>query len=303
MFLERQPLWRWIAVVALVVSNAVASPTARGQSGPAATEGAAPSILAAPPRSWAVDAAANELVALHHPGSYLRYRMHVIDEKGDQTRDLIESKDGSVARLILRDGRPLTDAEDKAEQQRLNNMIASPSDFARHIKNDASGRRIADQMVRLMPDAMLFSYTPGQPQTGRNGDALEVVLDYMPNPQFKPPSTTAEALTGLEGRMWIDAKSHYLVRMEGTVFRGINFGWGMLAHIYPGGKLVLEQADAGGGRWIFTHFTEEVNVRALLVKTMNVREEVETSSFQTLPGPMSYQDAIHLLLNTPLPGR
>jgi hypothetical protein len=132
---------------------------------------------------------------------------------------------------------------------------------------------------------------------------LEVVLDYKPNPDFKPPTTTAEALTGIQGRAWIDANNHHLVRMEGAVFRPINFGWGMVARIYPGGKLVLEQADAGNGRWIFTHFTEDVTVRALMVKTMNVHETVEASSFQTLPGPISYQDAIHLLLNTPLPGR
>src|SRR5580704_12742908 len=51
------------------------------------------------PRSWAVDAVANELLVLNHPGSYLRYRMHIHDEKGDQVRDVIESKDGTVARL------------------------------------------------------------------------------------------------------------------------------------------------------------------------------------------------------------
>lgn len=290
-----------------MVSNVVAGVPAWGQSGPGGKEGGteetASSLLAVAPRSWAVDAAAHELVALHHNGSYLRYRMHVIDEKGDQTRDIIESRDGSVARLIQRNGRPLTDAENKAEQQRLNDMLASPSGFARHIRNDATGRKIADQLIRLMPDAMLYSYTPGQPQSGRNNGALEVVLDYKPNPAFKPPTTTAEALTGLEGRMWVDAKNRHVVRMEGSVFRGVNFGWGMLAHIYSGGRLVLEQTDAGGGRWIFTHFTEDVSVRALMVKTMNVHENVEASSFQTLPSPMSYQDAIHLLLNTPLPGR
>ena len=57
--------------------------------------------------------------------------MHVVDEKGDQTRDVIESKDGSVARLILKNGQPLPDALDKAERQRLNDMIASPPAFAK----------------------------------------------------------------------------------------------------------------------------------------------------------------------------
>jgi hypothetical protein len=148
---------------------------------------------------------------------------------------------------------------------------------------------------------MIYSYTPGQPQTGKNGGALEVVLDYKPNPKFSPPSTAAQALTGLEGRVWIDAKSHQLVRMEGTIFRAVNFGWGMLAHIYPGGHLVLEQTNAGDNRWIFTQFKEDVSVRALMVKTINVHTNIEAGSFQTLPSPISYQNAVRMLLDTPLP--
>ncbi len=226
--------------------------------------------------------------------------MHVTDSKGDQVRDVIESKDGSVARLILKDGRPLTDDEDKAERQRLNDMIASPSDYFKHVKNDGEGRKLADQMIRLMPEAMTYTYVPGQPQTGRKG-GVEVVLDYKPNSKFSPPSTPAQALTGLEGRVWIDARSHQVVRMEGTIFRAVNFGWGMLAHIYPGGHLVLQQENAGGNRWIFTKFNEDVSVRALMVKTIHVHSDVEAAAFQTLPGPIGYQDAIRMLLDTPLP--
>lgn len=259
--------------------------------------------LDVPPRSWVVDVVQNELTALHHPNSYLRFRMHIVDAKGDRVRDVIESKDGSVARMILKDGRPLTDDEDKDERKRLNDMLASPDEFAKHIKDDASGKKLADQLMRLMPDAMIYSYTPGQPQTGKNRGALEVVIDYKPNPKFSPPITAAEALTGLQGRVWVDAESHHLIRMEGTVFRAVNFGWGMLAHIYPGGQLSLEQTDVGNNRWIFTHFHEDIKIRALMLKTLHIHSEVEAGSFQTLPGPMSYQDAIRVLLNTPLPSK
>jgi len=275
---------------------------ARTQNAASLSESAGGSLLSIPPRTWAVDAAANELLALHHKGSYLRYRMHAVNEKGDQVRDIIESKDGTVARLILRDGKPLTPEQDSAERQRLNDMIASPSAFAKHIRNGESDRKIADQIVPLMPDAMIYSYTPGQPQTGTNAGATEIVLDYKPNPAFVAPNTEAEALSGLEGRMWIDAKTHYLVRMEGTIFRPVNLGWGLLAHIFPGGKLAMNQTDAGGNRWIFTTFSMQLSVRALMVKTLNVQSHVEASAYQTLP-PMDYQDAVRLLLDTPLPNR
>ncbi len=257
--------------------------------------------MSQPPRAWVVAVVNNELNALNHKGSYLRYHMHVMDAKGDQLRDVIESKDGSVARLIMRSGRPLTPEEDKAEQDRLQAMLDAPSSFAKHMKNDAQERKTADDLIRLMPDAMLYSYVPGQPQAPNGGGSTQIVLDYKPNPHFSPPTTISEALQGLRGRIWIDSQSKQLVRMEGEVFQSVNFGWGLVAHIYPGGKLLLEQTSAGGGRWIFSHFVENVAVRALMVKTVKVHEDVYASDFQTLPGPMSYQDAVHLLLNTPLP--
>jgi hypothetical protein len=280
----------------LLLLIAMAGSASRAQSiDPAGT-----SLLSAPPRTWVVDAAANELVALHHKDSYLRYRMETVNEKGAQARDVIESKDGTVARLILKDGKPLTPEQDGGERQRLNDMVASPAAYAKHVKNGESEKTMADKLVPLMADAMIYTYTPGQPQTGKNGGALEIVLDYKPNPKFNPPNTEAQALTGLEGRVWIDAKTRYVVRMEGTITRGVNFGWGMLAHIYPGGKLVLDQANAGGNRWIFTDFFMQLNVRALMVKTLNIRSSAKASGYQVL-GPMSYQDAVHLLLATPLP--
>ncbi|HUZ95724.1 MAG TPA: hypothetical protein VMU57_12515, partial [Edaphobacter sp.] len=290
---------RRLRVGVLGLCVCLAGSWAAAQSVSANQLGNSTNLLDEPPRSWVVAASANELIALHHPNSYLRYRMHVIDSKGDQVRDVIESKDGSVARLILKDGRPLTEDEDKAERQRLNDMIASPSDYFKHVKNDGEGRKLADQMIRLMPDAMIYTYVPGQPQTGRNR-SVEVVLDYKPNPKFSPPSTPAQALTGLEGRVWIDAKSHQVIRMEGTIFRAVNFGWGILAHIYPGGHLVLEQESAGGNRWIFTKFNENLSVRALMVKTIHVQTNVEAGSFQTLPAPIPYKDAVRMLLDTPL---
>jgi hypothetical protein len=263
---------------------------------------ASASLLSIPPRSWAADAAANELLALHHKGSYLRYRMETVNEKGDQVRDVVESRDGTVARLILKEGKPLTAEQDQWEKQRLNDMIASPAGYAKHVKNGESEKKMADTLVPLMADAMLYTYTPGQPQTGKNAGALEIVLDYEPNPKWDPPSTEAQALTGLKGRVWIDAKTRYVVRMEGTIFRGVNFGWGMLAHIYPGGKVVMEQSSVGDNRWIFTNFSMQLTVRALLVKTLNIHSTAKASDFQTL-GPISYQDAIHTLLATQLPNR
>ena len=255
--------------------------------------------MARAPRDWAVQTAANEVAILRHKDSFLRYRMHVLDSKGDQTRDVIESKDGTVARLILRDGKPLTADEDAAERARLEELASSPAAFSKHIKNEDSGKKLADDLIRMMPDAMLYSYVPEQPPSAPRHSG-EVVLDYHPNPNWTPPSTPSAALTGLEGRMWIDTNTGQMVRMEGHIFKPVNFAWGMLARINPGGNLLLEQTDAGGGRWIYTHFIQQVSFRALMVKQIAVHTEVNASAYQVI-APMTYQKAIQTLLATPLP--
>ncbi len=257
--------------------------------------------LSIPARQWAADAAANELKVLDYHAPYLRYRIHVKDSKGDQLRDIVESRDGAVARLIQRDGRPLTAEEDSAERQRLQSMLDSPADFARHIRGDTTGKKTAVEVIKQVPDAMLFTYVPGQPQREhlRPGSPPEVVIDFEPNPAFHSPTMAGDALTGLKGRAWIDPRTHFLTRMEGHIFQAVSMGL-VLAKIYPGGELLFEQAEVVPNRWLFTHFAEHLNIRALMVKTMKQNSDLEGSQHTEVP-PMSYQDAIHTLLATPLP--
>lgn len=266
------------------------------------------SPLAAPARSWAVDCANNEVLVVQHPGSYLRYRFHQVTEKGDQLRDQIETPDGTFARLIERDGRPLTADEDAAERARLNDLLASPSSFARHTHREQEGKDMGVRLLKLMPDSMLWSYTPGQPpDPGQSSsqpstDAPLVVLDFKPNPQWSPPDMESEFLTGLEGRVWIDTRTRRLVHLEANLFRAVNIGFGMVAHIYPGGAVTLDQnpVPTAPQRFMVDHIAEQFTVRALMFKTVKQSLLYDSANIQPVP-PMPYQQAIKLLLDTPLP--
>ena len=270
------------------------------------------STASLPARAWAVDCAKNEVLVIQHPDSYLRYRLHEVSDKGEQLRDQIETPDGSVARLIERDGRPLTPDEDAAERDRLNNLLTSPATFAHHIKNEQANKKMGIDLLQLMPDAMLWSYAPNQPQLpgqppnrpdAQPSDAPPlVVLDFKPNPKWSPPTMPSEALTGLEGRVWIDPRTRRMVRLEGDIFQPVNVGLGMLGHLYPGGKVLLEQANAGGQRWIVEHIDMQFALRVLMVKTvkLHTRYDAPPANFQPVP-PMTYQQAIKTLLDTPLP--
>jgi hypothetical protein len=267
----------------------------------AQTPGGAPDPATSPPRSWIEAAALNEQHIIDDDGSFpLRYRMRKVDARNDTTRDIIESRQGSVARLVQRNGQPLTAAEDAAERERLKAMLGSPSAFIKHHKRDEAARGYSLQLVREVPRAMIFTYAPGQPQRP-NFSGPQIVLDFKPDPHYHPPTLICQALTGLEGRLWIDRKSLRVLRIEGRVIKPVDFGWGMLARIYPGGTVEFEQANAGGDRWAYSHLREDITIREIMVKTVQQRAQMDAADFQLLPTPVDYQEAIRILLATPIP--
>jgi hypothetical protein len=262
-----------------------------------------PSVATTPsgtPKSWIEAAVANELLIINdNGGTPLRYRIRKIDVKGDTTRVQIESRQGDVARLIERNGHAITAAEDAAERERLNAILASPSDFLHHHKRDNATRSDVNQLVRLLPTAMIYSFTPGQPQPA--GAAPQIVIDFRSDPNFKPPTMLSESLTGIEGRMWIDAATRRVTRIEGHFLKTVNFGFGIVARIFPGGTIELEQTNAGGDRWVYSHLVEHLTVRAMMVKTIPENSQMTASDFHLLPAPIDFQDAVRQLLAMPIP--
>lgn len=253
---------------------------------------------------WARAAAENEVKIVRYNSPYLRYRIHKVDGKGDQTRDVIQSKDGAVARLIASSDKPLTREQDAAERSRLQAMIDSPHEFARHIKEEVSGKKTAVDLLGMMPQAMIYNFAPGQPQraeaVARPNAMKEIVLDFKPNPAWRAPTLASDALTGLDGRVWIDPETRVVMRMEGRVVQPMNFGWGMLAHIYPGGTVTVEQVALPAHRFMISHFVENVTVRAMMVKTIKVHADIHVSAFTPI-SELTYQQAIQILLATPVP--
>jgi hypothetical protein len=255
-------------------------------------------LPAGTPQSWAQDAITNEIKVIESSDKVpLRYRQRRVGSKGDMTREIIASRDGNVGRLVERDGQPITAAEDADERERLNDLISSPDDFYRHHRKDLETRDSVIKVVGLMPEAMLYSYALGQPQL--KGSQGEVVLDFHPNPSFHPPTMFAECLTGLEGRVWIDPRTRTLTRIEARVLRPVNMGFGILAKIYPGGTLALDQVNVGD-HWMYSHLDEHVTARVLMVKNYPENTVITSWDFRPMPSLLSYQDSIRALLAIPV---
>ena len=270
------------------------------QAWPATPDGAPP-LPQGTPRSWAelaVNCEVGIIDGTDRPP--LRYLQRKVDAKGDVTREIIESKDGNVARLVERDGEPITAAEDAAERDRLNGDIALPGQFMKHRRRDGELRADVVQLMRLLPQAMSNIFTPGQPQL-KDVEGRQVVLDFHPDPAFHPPTMFADVLTGFDGRVWIDAQSHCVRRIQGHVLKPVNIGFGFVVKLFPGGTLKLEQKPTVDGRWVYSQMEEHLTARVLLVKTIPENAAITSWDFRPMASLLPYQDAIRLLLATPVP--
>jgi hypothetical protein len=272
---------------------------AHGQAGSVVAQ-SQPALPSGTPNSWVEAAVRNELAMIQDENHPIRYLTRKVDRKGDFTREVIESVQGNVARLIQRDGKPITAAEDTAERSRLNEILTSPNDFLKHQQREGAGRDYATQLIKLLPQAGLYTYAPGQPQPP-GATSPQVVIDFQPNPAFHPPTMIAELLTGLKGRTWIDARTGTMTRIEGDVLRPVNFGWGLVARVYPGGHIEFEQTLVEGKRWTYSHLDINVTVREIMFRTVNDKTKWSGWNFQLLPSPLSYQDAVHALLARQIP--
>ncbi len=257
--------------------------------------------LSLPPVQWAAVAAANEEhIVNYDTASPLRYRVRRIDAKGEVLREIFESTQGSVARLLERNGQALTTDEDGAERQRLQGILDSPDSFLRRAHREEGSKGYATELLRSMSKAMLWSYTPGQPQLP-NAPGLAVVLDFKPDPSFHPPSLITETLTGVAGRVWVDGDSHCVTRIEGRILHPVDFGWGgVLARVKEGGTVELDQRRASDRRWLYAHLVERLSIREVLIHTVEEDVEMTASDVEALPGPLSYREAIGRLLAIPV---
>src|ERR1700721_4445232 len=140
------------------------------------------------------DASWNELHS-KAPGRSFRYRQHKVDPKGSVVKQIVETKDGDVARLIEKDGKPLPPDEEQAELNRLNNLLEPPEIQEHRHKKEQEDSARGDEMVRMLPDAFLFTYK-GMVE-GPNGPCYQ--LEFRPHPAFTPPDREGQVYDGMLG--------------------------------------------------------------------------------------------------------
>jgi hypothetical protein len=241
-------------------------------------------------------ALANELNAAQEtsqePSHPMRYRLRKTSPRLTSTKEIVETRDGEVARLISIGDKPLCATDEANEEARLNALLGDPARQRRRqqAEDDDAGRVL--KVLRALPSAFVFQDAgPGEGPTGK----VEK-FTFRPNPAFNPPDIETEVLPAMSGEIWIDPVHLRVARLEGHLQQDVNFGWGILGRLNKGGWIVIEQADIGESQWRTVRFEMQMSGRVLFKNRVFDTTEEQTN-YAPLPAGMSYQKGIEMLLS------
>lgn len=239
-------------------------------------------------------ALATELRASQDASHPMRYRLRRASPRLTTTKEIVETRDGDVARLIQISDQPLSWADEQREEARLNELYSDPGRQRHRKQSEEADTGIVLKLLRMLPQAFLYEYEgPGAASTG----TVEK-FRFRPNPGFGPPDMETQALTAMTGELWIDAAQERVARLEGHLQQDTDYGWGILGRLDKGGWIVLEQAGVGSQQWRIVRFQMKINLRVLF-KTRNFDTVQEMTQYTPVPDGLDYRKAIQMLRTGP----
>lgn len=232
---------------------------------------------------------------LHPPASsdiHWKYRLEKEIAGKQETREVVETSSGSLDRLLLTAGKPLSDSQASDETARIWRFSHSEADQQKAEQLRRKDAAQCDALMKMIPDAFLFEYA------GESGNLAKVV--FKPNPHFRPPSREGKVLQQMAGEIWIDTRMKRLVSITGQLVNEVKFGGGLLGHLEKGGQFIVKRDEIAPGDWEMTEMTVNMHGKALLFKNICVQQKELHSDFERLPADISLADAANLLLKETL---
>jgi hypothetical protein len=216
-----------------------------------------------------------ELDASRNDHSRWEYKDVYKGASGEKVFRVIETDKGTVKKKIEENGRPLTPEELKLEDARIDGFVHNEGQVAKQRKDGAQDDKRAQNMLRMLPDAFLW--------TVKDEDEKNVTLEFAPNPRFEPPSMELKVFAAMAGEIVLDKQQHRIRTMKGTLIRDVKFGMGLFGRMNQGGTFDVERRELAPGIWQITESHVHIQGHALLFKSIGEQEDEVKSEFRRSP--------------------
>ena len=216
---------------------------------------------------------------------------------GSSMKLMVQTNDAMAGILVSNNGKPLGPKMRQAEGERLDSLARDRDALEHKRKQEKEDEARVNRIVRALPDAFLFEANGsevGTASVGSPGDEL-IRLEFRPNPNYDPPTRTEQVLQGMRGHVLIDKRANRIAQIDGTLFKEVGFGWGILGHLDKGGHFLVEQAAVGEGEWAISHMSLSFTGKVLLFKSLNIKTNEVYTDFRPAPANLTFAQGVELL--------
>jgi hypothetical protein len=266
--------------------------TAAGFGGQPATVSSSPD-----PAALVRKAVRNEIKAAHDESAHFLFRGTKTTPRGSTTKIYVETKEATAGLVIANDGKPLTPEQRRAEEARVERFVNHPEELKKKHEQERESAERTLRIMRALPDAFVYEDAGEELASEGIGQAGEplVKLKFRPNPAYQPPSRVEEVLTGMQGYVQVDPIRYRIASIDGTLFKDVGFGWGILGHLDRGGRFVVHQQVVGDNFWEISSMNLSFTGKILLVKNLSIISTEIFSGFKQVPANLTFAQALELL--------
>lgn len=229
----------------------------------------------------------HELDAENNDHTLWRYRIHKETDGVAQDRDVIQTKEGSLARTLLINGQPLTADQRNKDEERMKRLVDDPNERVKRDRREKQDEEKARELLRAIPDAFIFKFD------GTDGNLTR--LTFIPNPHYSPPTRELMVYHAMVGKLWADHTALRLAMIEGRLTEEVKFGWGLFGHLDKGGTFKVVQKNVGDNHWETVSLDVDMQGRIVLFKSLNVKESEVLSDFRRMPDDLTIARAFAIL--------
>jgi len=223
----------------------------------------------------------------HEQHGYWRYWIERHSPRENRLDEQVETAEGPIARLYLTNGRSPNAEEQLTEQTRLNRLLNSPEELARHRLEYAEDEKRIGRIVALLPDAFLYEYDGEENGCHR--------LRFRPNPDYLAHSIEARIFHAMSGTLWVDTRMKRMARLDGRLSENLEFGYGILGRLSKGGWFQLQRTQVSASDWKTERLEVHMSGRALVFKSINHETSEVRGGFVPVPAGLSLAQGITLL--------
>jgi hypothetical protein len=241
-------------------------------------------------------AVANEIKSNNQGPKYM-CRQRKETPAGSQTKLMVETRDAMVGMVVAYNDQPLNQQQRRDEYGRIERFVNQPAELERKRKQEKESAERVNLILKALPDAFLYEYDgteTGRPGVGKSGDEL-LRLKFRPNPRYDPPSHVEQVLTGMQGVVLVDTQKQRIARIDGTLFKEVGFGWGILGHLDRGGHFEVDQADVNDGNWTIARMYLTFTGKILLFKSIDIKSTEIYGDFHPVPADLTFAQGLELL--------